>query len=111
MNGELINHFCADPGYKMRYMRSLEAQVKKDYGELNQLWAGFNNDKIGEIEFDELLKKISRVKQELNIFIELRNNDIEGVLWVDVEDIVKDLQVKENQITKIIRSVSDKKEI
>ena len=82
--------------------------MKKDHAELNQLWAGFNNDNTGEIEIDELLKKISWLKQELNLFIESGSSDIESVLWVDAEEIVKDLQVKENHIVEIIRLISDK---
>ncbi len=110
MNVEFINEWCADISYKMRFIESLIAQTKKDYAELNQLWQKFDNNKIGDIEIDELLKKISWVKQELNIFIELRNKDIEGVLWSDAEQIVKDLQVKENRIIKIISSVSNETE-
>ena len=110
MNGEFKNQWCVDTGYKMRFIESLIAQTKKDYAELNQLWQKFDNNKIGDIEIDELLKKISWVKQELNIFKEFRNKDIEGVLWSDAEQIVKDLQVKENRIIKIIRSVSNETE-
>jgi len=110
MNGEFINEWCADTRYKIRCIESLISQTKKDYAELNQLWQKIDNNKIGEIEIDELLKKISWVKQELNIFIEYRNKDIEGVLWVDAECIAKDLQVKEDRIIKIIESVSNETE-
>ncbi len=110
MNGEFKNQWCADTGYKIRYVESLVSQTKKDYAELNQLWQKFTNNKIGESELDELLKKISWVKQELNLFIEYRNKGIEGVLWSDAECIAKDLQVKENRIIKIIRSVSNETE-
>ena len=110
MNGEFINECCADTGYKMRCIKSLIAQTKKDYAELNQLWQKVDNDKIGKIEIDELLKKISWVKQELNIFIEYRNKDIEGVLWVDAECIAKDLQVQENRIIKIIGFVPNERD-
>ena len=107
MNGEIINEWYADTRYKIRCIKSLIAQTQNDYAELNQLWQKFDNDKISKIEIDELLKKISWVKQELNIFIEFRNKDIEGVLWADTDFIAKDLQVKENQLIKITRSVSD----
>jgi chemotaxis regulatin CheY-phosphate phosphatase CheZ len=110
MNAEFINEWYADTSNKIRCIESLISQTKKDYAELNQLWQKFDNKKIDEIEIDELFKKISWVKQELNIFIEFRNKDIEGVLWVDAEYIAKDLQVKENQIIKIIRPVSDETE-
>ena len=110
MNSEFKNQWCADTGYKIRFIESLISQAKKDYAELNQHWQKFDNNKIGEIEIDELLKKISWVKQELNIFIEFRNKDVEGVLWGDAEYIAKDLQVKENQLIKIIRFVSDETE-
>jgi len=106
MNGEFINECCADTGYKMRCIKSLIAQTKKDYAELNQLWQKVDNDKIGKIEIDELLKKISWVKQGLKEFIKYRNKDVEGVLWMDAGQIVKDLEVKENQIINIIGSVS-----
>ena len=110
MNEEFINECCTDTGYKMRCMKSLIAQTKKDYAELNQLWQKVDSDKIDEIEIDELLKKISWIKQGLKKFIEYRNKDIEGVLWVDAEQIVKDLEIKENQIIKIIGSVLNKRD-
>ncbi len=105
MNGEFINEWCADTSYKIRCIESLIAQTKRDYAELKQLWQKVDNDKIGEIEIDELLKKISWVKQGLKKFMEYRNKGIEGVLWVDAEEIVKNLQVKENKIIKIKMSV------
>ena len=107
MNGEFINECCADTGYKMRSIKSLIAQTKKDYAELNQLWQKVDNDKIGEIDFDDLFKKISWVKQGLKMIGKYRNKDIEGVLWVGAEQIVKDLQVKEYRIMEIISSVSN----
>ena len=105
MNGKFINECCADTGYKMRCIKSLITQTKKDYAELNQLWRKVDNDKIGEIDIDELLKKISWVKHGLEMFREYRNKDVEGVLWVGKEQIGNDLQVKENRIIKIIGSV------
>jgi hypothetical protein len=110
MNGEFINECCANTGYKMRCIESLIAQIKKDYAELNRLWQKVDNDKIDEIDIDELLKKISWVKQGLKKFIEYRNKDIESVLWVDAEQIVKDLEIKENRIIKIIGSVLNKRD-
>jgi hypothetical protein len=105
MYGDFINERYTDTGYKLRCMRSLIAQTKKDYAELNQLWQKVDSDKIAEIEIDELLNKISWVKQGLKMIREYRNKGIEGVLWVDAEQIVKDLQVKENKIIKIKMSV------
>jgi len=110
MYGEFINESCADTGYKMRCIKSLIAQTKKDYAELNQLWQKVDNDKIDEIDIDELLKKISWVKQGLKIYRKYRNKDIEGVLWMDTERIAKDLQAKENRIEKIKGSVSGETE-
>ena len=110
MNGKFINEWCADTSYKIRCIESLISQTKKDYAELIQLWQKFDNNKIGEIEIDELLKKISWVKQGLKMIREYRNKGIEGVLWVDAEYIAKDLQFKENRIIKVIESVSNKTE-
>jgi hypothetical protein len=110
MDGEFINELSADTGYKMRCMRNLIAQTKKDYAELNQLWQKVDSDKIAEIKIDELLKKISWVKQGVKMIREYRNKSIEGVLWVDAEQIVKDLQVKENKIIKIKMSVPKERE-
>ena len=110
MDGEFINELSADTGYKMRCMRSLIAQTKKDYAELNQLWQKVDSDKIAEIKIDELLKKISWVKQGVKMIREYRNKGIEGVLWVDAEQIVKDLEVKENRIIKIKMSVPKERE-
>jgi hypothetical protein len=110
MNGDFIKDICDDNAYRIKHTRSLLAQIKKDYAELNQLWERFNSDKIGKIEIDELLKKISWVKEGLKEFIKYRNKDVEGVLWVDAGQIVKDLEVKENQIINIIGSVSSETE-
>ena len=103
MYGEFINERYADTGYKLRWIRSIEKQIKRDYAELNQLWKKTDIDKKGDIEIDELLEKISWIKAGLKNFMEYRNEDIEGVLWLDTERIVKDLQAKENRIEKELR--------
>jgi hypothetical protein len=107
MNRGFIRQDCADTGFKMRCLKSLITQIKKDYAELNQLWQKVDSDKIDEIQTDELIKKISWIKQGLKMYREYRNNGVEGIVWVDIEQIVNDLQIKENQI---IGSVSKKKE-
>ena len=43
MCGECINEWSADTSYKMRCMRSLETQIKKDSAELTQLWQKVDN--------------------------------------------------------------------
>ena len=102
MNGEFMN----GSGGKIRRMESLIAQIKEDYAEFNQLWQKVDYDKISEIEIGELLKIISWIKQGLKMLKEYQGKDIEGVLWLDAEQIEKDLNVKENQI-KIIGSVQN----
>ena len=99
-----------DTGHKIRCIRSLETQIKRDLHELDKLWEKVDNGKIDEIEIDELLEKISWIKAGLKKFMEYRNEDIEGVLWLDTERIVKDLQAKENRIEKIKGSVSKETE-
>ena len=110
MYRESINERYADTSHKLRWIRSIETQIKRDWDRLNQQWQKVDNGKIDEIDIDELLKIISWVKAGLKKFLEYRNEDIEGVLWVDTERIAKDLQAKENRIEKIKGSVSKETE-
>ena len=50
------------------------------------------------------------IKQGLKMLREFQNKDVEGVLLVDADQMGKDLQVKENRIIKIIRTISNETE-
>ena len=82
---------CADSGYRIRCMRSLNEQIKSEYADLNS----FLKIKSGGRDIlatDEVLEKISRIKQALKVFDRLQMMDIEGVFSTEVEAIKKDIR-------------------
>ena len=73
-------------------MRSLAEQIKSDYAGLN---AVLKMKSSGEdiVLSDEVLQKISWIRQALERFERLKMMDIEGVFSAQVEAIKKDIRV------------------
>jgi len=72
-------------------MQSLIEQIKSDYAEMNsflKIKSGGRNI----LATDEVLKKISWIRQALKVFDRLQMMDIEGVLSTEVEAIIKDIR-------------------
>ena len=87
-----------ESSYRIRCMRSLVEQLKNDYADLNSLLKGFKNGTNGISEIDEVMQKISWIKEGLKMFNKLKMMNIEGVLWDEIEQIEKDVMQIEAQL-------------
>jgi hypothetical protein len=72
-------------------MHSLAEQVKRDFADLNILLAELKSDTLDTLEMEQILQKVSWIKQGLNTLEKLRMVDIEGVLWGEIEQIENDV--------------------
>ena len=91
MNIYYSDNLHDDSGYRIRYMKSLVEQIKNDYSDLNSLLKGFKNGTNGISEIDEVMQKISWIKEGLKVFNKLKLMNIEGVLWNKIEQIENDV--------------------
>jgi hypothetical protein len=81
---------CADSGYRIRCMQSLTEQIKSEYANMNSFLKIKNGGK-NILATDEVLEKISWIRQALKVFDRLQMMDIEGVFSTEVEAIKKDI--------------------
>ena len=98
----MLNHNSQDLrndiAYKIRCMRSLVGQIKEDHLELNRLWKRLEYGSSDNYDEEELLRLTRRLRDELNLFKELRQRGIEGVCWGEIEEIERDIQNKERTL-------------
>ena len=88
-------------GYRIRCMRSLIEQIKNDYAECNRLWEKLENGSMEIADEEELLRVMSWLRQELNVFSEMKQTGIEGISSAEIEEIEKDIRKKETNIRVI----------
>jgi hypothetical protein len=80
-------------------MRSLVEQLKNDYAELNSLLKGLKNNTCDISEADEVMQRISWIKEELKLFNKFKMLNIEGILWSEIEQIENDVVQIETHLT------------
>ena len=71
-------------------MQSLMVQIKSDYADLNS-YLKIKSSGRDILRTDEVLEKISWIRQALKVFDRLQIMDIEGVFSTEVEAIKKDI--------------------
>ena len=96
-----------EKSYRIRCMKSLIEQLKKDYSNLNRLIKRLKSDVINSPEMEEILQQISWIKQEVNILRKLDSNNIEGILWGEIIEIEKkvidmEMKIKRHQISHFL---------
>ena len=94
MDLDSLHNSYNESGYRIRCMRSLAEQVKNDFADLTILLERLESGKLDISEIEQIFKKISWIKQGLNIIKKLRMVDIEGVLWGEIEQIESDVVSK-----------------
>jgi len=95
------NEWGGESGYKIRCMRSLARQIKEDYAEWNRLCEKLEKGPMELSEEEELLRVMCWLREGLNVFKELKKSGIEGVSWGEMEEIEKDVRIKENNLKTI----------
>ena len=96
-----------EKSYRIRCMKSLIEQLKKDYSNLNRSIKRLKSDVINSPEMEEILQQISWIKQEVNILRKLDSNNIEGILWGEIKEIEKKvidmgMKIKRHQISHFL---------
>ena len=72
-------------------MHGLAEQIKSDFADLSLLRERIESGTLDILEKEQILQKISWIKQGLNMLKRLRMVDIEGVLWGELEQIKNDV--------------------
>ena len=98
MLNEKLDGLRNDSGYKIRCMKSLVDQIKEDHAELNRLCKRLEYGSTDNFDEEELLRLTRWLRDELNLFKELRQKGIEGVCWGEIEEIERDVQNKERTL-------------
>ena len=99
----------SDNVYRIRFTESIIEQLKKDFSDLNGLMEKLKIGRIKRSELDEILQKISWIKQGLKSFNKMKYGHIEGVLSGGVKDIEKNMREIENNIKMTKTAVSKEK--
>jgi len=96
-----------EESYRIRCMKSLIEQLKKDYSNLNKSIKKLKSDVINSPGMEEILQQISWIKREVNILRKLDSNNIEGILWGEIIEIEKkvidmEMKIKRHQISHFL---------
>ena len=80
MNRSNTDVFLNEKTYRIRSMRSLVVQLKKDYKEMNCLWKKLisGNSKKGDRE--DFMEKVSWIKAGLKMLKKIEKNKLEGII-------------------------------
>ena len=93
-------------GYRIRCMMGLVDQIKADYTCFKTLFKRLERGESDVSLIEELVMVLSWLKQDLNAFKEMRKDQIEGVLWGDINRIDQDIKEKEMHLKLFLYSVS-----
>ncbi len=91
MNLNSLNNIYNESGYRIRCMRSLAEQVKNDFTDLTMLLERLESGTLNISEIEQILQKISWIKESLNMLNKLKMINIEGVVWGEIEQIENDV--------------------
>ena len=89
---ENLDGLRVEQGYKMRCMRSLHKQIKKDYDECHRLWEKLKNGTISIAEKDELSRVTCWLKQGLKLNKDWRKSGIEEITSWKMKSIENELR-------------------
>ncbi len=106
MTGDNIGDLNNEKGYRIRCMRCLVDQIKEDHARFSTLCKRLERGESDVSLIEELAKVLSWLKQGLNTFREMRKDQIEGVLWGDINRIDQDVKEKEMHLKLFLYSVS-----
>jgi len=105
MTGTHVGDLYNDKGYRIRCIRSLVDQIKEDHMRFRTLFKRLESGESDVSLIEELVRVLSWLKQGLNTFKEMRNDQIEGVLWGDINRIDQDMKEKEMHLKLFLYSV------
>lgn len=106
MTGTNADNLYNEKGYRIRCMRGLVDQIKEDHTRFSTLFKRLERGESDVSILEELARVLSWLKQGLNTFREMRKDQIEGVLWGDINRIDQDMKEKEMHLKLFLYSVS-----
>lgn len=80
-----------DKGHKIRHIKNIIEQIKRDFSDLNGLMERLKSGIINSSEIQGMTQKISWIKQEINMLEKLNSKNIEGILWGEMIGIKKNI--------------------
>jgi hypothetical protein len=80
---DIYNNSC----YKIRCLQSLAEQVKNDFADVTVLLERFESGTLDISEIEQILQKISWIKESLSMLNKLNMTNIEGVVWGEMGQI------------------------
>ena len=89
-----------DNAMQMRYVSSYLEQLVNDHRELSLLWKRFFEEENHDENIDEIVKKISWLKQGITFLKHFLNTEIEGISFLKVKIIEEDLTFKEDYLQR-----------
>ena len=98
MNINGVDKLYVDCTYRIRCIRSLIEQLKRDYADLNVLLNGVKNINRDIVEADEVMQRLSWIKEELKLLNKFKMMNIEGVLSSEIDQIEKDIMHIESHL-------------
>ena len=87
-------------------MRGLLDQIKRDHEDLIGLEERLSGANEVNSEIDEILKKISWIKESIAYLKYLKSNEIEGICLSGTKRIENDLVIKEVLLRETLRTIS-----
>lgn len=105
MLGPNFNRLYGDEGYKIRYMRDLQIQIREGYLRFCRLLGKSTNKVFNVADERELVKLFYWLQNDIKIYKKIRGTGIEGVIGGDITDIEKKL-IKNNQSYRLRRGLS-----
>ena len=86
----------SDRRYRMRFVRSLIEQIKSDHADLIRLREKVCAGHISGAEAEEFEQILCWLRQGIREYYRIKSNDMEGVLWGEIEQIEKDIMENNN---------------
>ena len=87
-----------ETGYRLRCMKGLIVQIREDHARCKQLWEKVLDGTNDNSEMEHFVRTFSWLRQEISVFLELRERCIEGIVWSELDDILEDVREKEEKL-------------
>jgi hypothetical protein len=95
-----------DSTHRIRNLRALIAQIRRDYADLDRLVCQINHHGTDNSILEEIEKRISWLRSGLGHLNNVRGHYIEGVSWIGLDRIEKDIDSKEKTILQATKTLS-----
>ena len=101
MDRTIQDDICNGSGYRIRCMKSLIEQIRRDHRECMSLWERFEKGELYRHEEEELIRTMSWLREGLKLLSRMRQRGIESVYWGEIEEIEREIRSKEMNIKMI----------